>query len=114
MTQLTAEGWEVGIYTTSYRSPRHLRWLFRLYGIRLGFVVNQATHEREVGLAPSKNPAAFGINLHVDDSDGVRLEGLQHGFAVVVVDPGDVNWTETVLAASRGIGTVNHRIEHDQ
>ena len=36
------------------------------------------------GRPPSKNPRAFGIDLHVDDSDGVKIEGEQHGFSVVV------------------------------
>jgi len=33
------------------------------------------------------------IGLHVDDSDGVRMEGKQHGFHVVVVTPDDSHWT---------------------
>ena len=48
---------------------------------------------------PSKNPAAFGISLHVDDSDGVRLEGERHGFRVVVLSPDDEGWVRKVLAA---------------
>jgi hypothetical protein len=38
--------------------------------------------------------------MHVDDSDGVRLEGRRHGFRVVVVSPDDADWTRKVLAAA--------------
>jgi hypothetical protein len=48
---------------------------------------------------PSKNPAAFGITLHVDDSEGVRMEGEAHGFEVVVVTPQDGDWVKKVLLA---------------
>jgi hypothetical protein len=48
---------------------------------------------------PSKYPPAFDIDLHVDDSEGVRMEGDEFGFRVVVVRPDDENWTERVLDA---------------
>ena len=48
---------------------------------------------------PSKYPPAFGIDLHVDDSEGVRMEGDEHGFRVVVVRPDDENWIQRVLDA---------------
>ncbi|NQD57776.1 hypothetical protein HP546_20795, partial [Pseudomonas sp. CM25] len=49
---------------------------------------------------PSKLPSAFDIDLHVDDSEGVRLEGVDHGFRVVVVCPKDENWAQKVLDAA--------------
>ena len=48
---------------------------------------------------PSKYPPAFGIDLHIDDSEGVLEEGREHGFRVVVVTPNDERWTEKVLDA---------------
>jgi hypothetical protein len=48
---------------------------------------------------PSKYPPAFGIDLHVDDSEGVGLEGQRYGFAVVVVSPEDPDWAARVLEA---------------
>jgi hypothetical protein len=74
-------------------------------GVRLGGVVNQTIHDRVIGRSfsagghPSKYPPAFGINLHVDDSEGVAVEGKLHGFAVVVVRPDDPDWVERVLEA---------------
>lgn len=101
MRQLSAEGWEIAIYTTSFRSPLYLKWLFRWYGARVVSVVNADLHAREIGRVPSKFPSRFGIHLHVDDSDGLRLEGEQYGFDVVVVRPEDEDWTGVVLARAR-------------
>ena len=110
MHALSARGWEVCIYTTSFRSPGSVRRWLLSYGVRVVLVINQATHDRRVRLStvdhsPSKHPAIFGIDLHVDDSDGVRLEGKRHGFRVVVVAPDDDGWAEKVLAAADAIET---------
>jgi hypothetical protein len=100
LAELDRRGCEVWVYTTSHRSPRYLRGWFRRLGKRLGGVVNQSIHERTIGRqGPSKNPSAFGIDLHVDDSPGVQQEGKRHGFAVVVVSPHDPDWVARVLAA---------------
>jgi hypothetical protein len=91
---------ELWIYTTSYRSAWYLRGWFRSTGVRLRAVVNQQLHERVVGRrGPSKYPPAFGIDLHVDDSEGVAQEGREHGFRVLVVSPNDPDWAARVLAA---------------
>jgi hypothetical protein len=89
---------EIWIYTTSYRSPFYVRGWFRSFRIPISSVVNQDRHERIIGRrGPSKYPPAFGINLHVDDSAGVAEEGRRHGFDVVVVAPGDLDWAARVL-----------------
>jgi hypothetical protein len=96
------------IYTTSYRPARYLRGWFACFGIPLEGVVNQSRHERIVrpegfrGRPPSKYPPAFGIDLHVDDSEGVADEGKQHHFRVLVVSPQDRDWTRRVLEAVEG------------
>jgi hypothetical protein len=89
-------GWEVWVYTTSYRSVWRIRRLFWLHGIRLDGVVNQQRHNREVQARCTKHPPSFGIDLLIDDSEGVRLEGERHGFRVLVVAPEDERWTEKV------------------
>lgn len=100
MEELLRRDCEVWVYTTSHRPPRYLRGWFRSFGVRLGGVVNQDRHERVVGRqGPSKYPPAFGIDLHVDDSEGVGEEGRRHRFAVVVVSPGDPDWACRVLKA---------------
>ncbi|RPD50268.1 hypothetical protein DNI29_05590 [Hymenobacter sediminis] len=94
-----AQGWEVWVYTTSYRSVWHIRRLFWLHGIWLDGVVNQQRHNREVRVRCTKHPPTFGIDLLVDDSEGVRLEGERYGFRVVVVPPEALDWVATVQAA---------------
>jgi hypothetical protein len=103
MCELLRRRCELWIYTTSYRSPSYLRGWFRSMGVRISGVVNQDRHERVVGRhGPSKYPPAFGIDLHIDDSRGVWMEGRQHHFAVVVVSPTDLSWTAQVLEAVEG------------
>jgi len=100
--ELRARGCDVGVYTTSLRDPGNLRMWFRFYGITPAFIINNNIHDQKLKQmqgrrGPSKLPSAFGIDLHVDDSDGVEQEGRTHGFSVVVVDPMDEQWTERVL-----------------
>ena len=91
---------EIWVYTTSHRSSFYLRGWFACLGVRLDGAVNQARRDRVVGRqGPSKYPPAFGIDLHVDDSEGVALEGERHQFAVVVVSPDDPDWVSRVLEA---------------
>ena len=92
-------GWEVWVYTTSYRSAWRIRRLFWLHGIRLDGVVNQQRHDREAQARCTKHPPSFGINLLIDDSAGVRIEWARHGFRVLVVAPEDVRWAEKARAA---------------
>lgn len=111
MAELIRRDCQLWIYTTSYRSPRYLRGWFRSFGVPISGVVNQDRHERVVGRrGPSKYPPAFGIDLHVDDSEGVGLEGRRHGFAVVVVSPDDPEWAARVLAAVDARRSVGDRL----
>ena len=102
--ELRRRGCSVWIYTTSGRTPFYIRRWLLLYGIHVDGIVNSERHRH--GLArhgfsrlPSKYPPAFGIDLHVDDSEGVQMEGDAHGFRVVVVRPEDERWTQRVLDA---------------
>ncbi|MBC8085437.1 MAG: hypothetical protein H7Z21_19735 [Hymenobacter sp.] len=91
--------WKVWVYTTSYRSAWRIRQLLWLHGIRLDGVVNQQRHDREARARCTKHPPSFGIDLLIDDSAGVRMEGKRHRFRVVLVAPEDEEWVEKVRAA---------------
>src|SRR3989344_8665413 len=83
--ELRRQGCSIWVYTSSGRTPSYIRRWLLLYGIRVDEVVNSMLHNRALtvhGLsnAPSKFPPAFDIDLHVDDSEGVRTEGRDHGF----------------------------------
>jgi FMN phosphatase YigB (HAD superfamily) len=104
MADLQRRGVELWIYTTSYRDPWSVWWWLLCHGVRVRRVINQDVHDAHLrrgqrDYPPSKNPRAFGIDLHVDDSDGVRMEGRQHGFQVVVVSPDDQAWADKVRRA---------------
>jgi len=91
--------WEVWVYTTSYRSAWYIRKLFWLHAVWLDGVVNQARHTREVKARGTKHPPSFGIDLLVDDSEGVRLEAERHNFRMIVVAPEDEQWVLKVKEA---------------
>ncbi len=101
LRDLATAGHELWVYTTSLRPLWMVRLLFRAYGAGLAGVVNQAVHDRAVGKAlpgtrPSKYPPAFGIDLLVDDSEGVVAEGRAHGFPVLLVAPSDPAWADRI------------------
>lgn len=100
LRSLDASGCRLWVYTSSSRPAAYLTGWFRSLGIRLEGVVNLERHSEVVGCrGPSKLPSAFGIGLHVDDSEGVAMEAEAHGFRVLVVSPQDERWTERVLGA---------------
>jgi len=100
LRSLHARGCRLWVYTSSSRPAAYLSGWFRSVGIRLEGVVNLERHAEVVGCrGPSKLPSAFGIGLHVDDSEGVAMEARAHGFRVLVVSPQDERWTERVLGA---------------
>ena len=99
--ELRGRGHEVWLYTTSFRSPTRLRVWFAAFGVRLDGVVNQARHNACVTVASSKYPPAFGIDLLVDDAEGVRIEGRRFGFDVVRVEEHDASWCTQVELAVR-------------
>jgi hypothetical protein len=100
---LEKRGWDVWVYTTSFRSPLEIHLLFGVYGVRLRGVINQVRHERIVSRSGqpyrvcSKYPPAFGIDLLVDESAGVAIEGRRFGFPVVRILPDDPRWTFRLL-----------------
>jgi hypothetical protein len=67
-------------------------------------IVNEDRHRQELlrrrfPHSPSKYPPAFGIDLHVDDSPGVLMEGQKYGFRALVVETNDRHWTQKILEA---------------
>jgi hypothetical protein len=98
--ELKERGCTIYIYTTSYRSPGSIRRLFMSYGIYPDRIINKTLHDNysgKRGRILSKYPPAFGIDWHVDDSEGVKIEGERWGFRVMVVDENDEDWVSKVL-----------------
>lgn len=114
LQQLRRDGWELWVYTASQRPRWQVRQWLRWHGVVVADVVNDQTHRarchpRATGEVPSKNPAAFGIDLHIDNSEGVRIEGERFGFAVVVVEPQDRAWTRKVIEAAKALASERGR-----
>ena len=96
-------GYEVWVYTSSFRSERYIRRLFRCYGVKFDGIVNGERHLREVQrdrkeTLPQKVPSHYRISLHVDDEAVIVTSGRQMGFNVYQLDADDDSWKEKVIA----------------
>ena len=102
MRHLREADCEIWVYTTSFRSPFYIRSLFQRYGIRIDEIVNGARHEKEVQAEhkdpmPSKYPAHYRIDLHVDDDRSVYQNGQYYGFRVFQIGPPDDAWVDKIM-----------------
>lgn len=97
---LRGKGYRIYIYTTSFRSATKIKFTFYTYGISVDVAINQQRHDKEMRehkATTSKYPPAFHIDVHVDDSPGLRIEGERSNFRTIIVDENDQNWGQKVL-----------------
>lgn len=102
ISKLQEMGIEVWVYTSSYRSERYIKGLFRHYGIRFDSIVNAQRHNREVqgdkpNLLPNKIPSRYRISLHIDDEAIVVTQGRNYGFEVFQLEAQDDDWEEKII-----------------
>ncbi|MBO9699743.1 MAG: hypothetical protein J7604_05990 [Sporocytophaga sp.] len=45
----------------------------------------------------SKFPPSFDIDIHVDDSPGLKIEGDRFQFKTIIIHESDKNWVNTIL-----------------
>ncbi len=98
--ELESRGHEIWIYTTSFRSPNHLKRTFKSYGLHPTRIINEKINQKQLkkhNCTASKNPKLFGIDLHVDDSKGVEQEGEKYGFKTIIIELEDTEWTVKIL-----------------
>ncbi|GAA3740962.1 hypothetical protein GCM10022422_25800 [Flavobacterium ginsengisoli] len=98
--KLKNEKHKIYIYTTSYRSVLRIKWTFYIYGVSVDYIINQQKHQRKIknlDFNCSKFPPMFHIDIHIDDSQGVNLEGEKYGFKTIIISETDENWTQTIL-----------------
>ena len=96
---LRRKGHKVGIYTTSYRSRLKIKIQFLSYGISTDFIINETQNRNELkkrNINSSKYPPAFGIDIHIDDSYGVEIEGKKLKFKTIIVSKTDKGWIEEI------------------
>ncbi len=89
------------IYTTSFRSERYIKSIFRHYGIRIDNTINGKRHTKEVQgnnteIMPSKYPSKYHIDLHIDDEISVYQNGISYGFHVYLLKENDKDWTDNI------------------
>ncbi|MDE7104466.1 MAG: HAD family hydrolase [Ruminococcus sp.] len=99
MTWINKSDIKLWIYTTSFRSERYIKSIFKHYGIRIDNIINGKRHAKEVQgnkkeIMPSKYPSKYHIDLHVDDEISVYQNGIAHGFRVYLLKENDTDWTD--------------------
>lgn len=102
INELQARGYEVWVYTSSFRTERYIKWLFRCYGVKFNEIVNAERHLREVQrdrkeMLPQKLPNRYRISLHIDDEEVVCSYGKAYGFEVFQLDAQDDDWEKKIL-----------------
>ena len=100
--------YEVWVYTSSFRSERYIRLLFRSYGVKFNGIINGQRHLKEVQadkkqILPQKVPSRYRISLHVDDESVICSLGRQYGFEAYQLDAQDDEWKEKVIERAQQI-----------
>ena len=108
VSELQKAGYEVWVYTSSFRSERYIRSLFGHYHVHFDGIVNGDRHMREVQshskeAMPTKMPNRYRISLHVDDEDIVVTYGKTYGFNVYQLDAQDDDWVEKILDRAKEV-----------
>lgn len=102
INQLQEEGFEVWVYTSSFRSEFYINTLFKMYKIRFDSIVNGTRHLNEVQgkrkeILPQKMPSKYGISLHIDDEAVILTAGKTYGFKVYQLNAQDDDWKEKIM-----------------
>ncbi len=92
---------ELWIYTTSLRPQHSLKIWFKLWGVRIDSIVNQQRQQKDISRHHlysrfSKSPSFYGIDLLIDDLEGVAIECDAQGCESLILSPRDDRWVETV------------------
>ncbi|MBE5905132.1 MAG: HAD family hydrolase, partial [Pseudobutyrivibrio sp.] len=102
INELQKLGYEVWVYTSSFRSEKYIKSLFRLYHVKFDGIVNAQRHIREVqgnnkNILPQKLPSKYRISLHIDDESIVCSLGRQYGYNTYQLEAQDDEWKEKIL-----------------
>ena len=108
INSLQSLGYEVWVYTSSFRSERYITSLFRCYGVHFDGIVNGTRHLKEVqrnnrDTLPQKLPNRYRISLHIDDETVICSLGSQYGFKTYQLDAQDDDWKEKIIARAEAI-----------
>ena len=95
-------GYDVWVYTSSFRSESYIKNLFRLYGVKFDGIVNGNRHLKEVQkdsktILPQKIPSRYRISLHVDDETVICSWGREYGFETYQLEADDDDWKDKII-----------------
>ena len=113
INRLQALGYEVWVYTSSFRTESYIRRLFRCYGVRFDGIVNGTRHLKEVQRSnkealPQKLPNRYRISLHIDDEEIICSSAGQFGFRAYQLNAQDDNWGEKIIEQADHIRKLEH------
>ena len=113
INRLQEMGYEVWVYTSSFRTERYIRSLFRHYGVRFDGIVNGDRHLREVQrnnahTLPQKLPNRYRISLHVDDEAVICAWGREYGFNTYLLNAQDDEWKDKIFRTVETIRKKEH------
>ena len=114
INELQAQGFEVWVYTSSFRSIRYINALFRNYKVHFDQIVNGYRHNTEVQgkktePLPQKMPGFYHISLHIDDEEAIIENGKKYGFRTYRVCEPDDQWVEKIIAEANRIRTLEEK-----
>lgn len=112
---LQSNGFEVWVYTSSFRSENYIKGLFRKYGIKFDGIVNGTRHLKEVQsghsqILPQKVPNRYKIALHVDDESVIISYGREYGFDTYQLDAPDDEWKEKIVEIAEAVRRKRERV----
>lgn len=116
--RLQNEGFEVWVYTTSFRTESYIKRLFAFYHVRFDGIVNAQRHQKEVQrnhkeILPQKMPTRYRISLHIDDETIVCTYGKYYGFNVYQLNAQDDEWADKIMKRVYEIRKIEGRDSDD-
>ncbi len=101
-------GYEVWVYTSSFRTENYIKCYFFLYKVKFDGIVNAMRHNKEVQgnrkeILPQKLPNKYRISLHIDDEEIVCSLGRQYGYSTYRLDAEDDDWKEKIIKRADAI-----------
>ena len=113
-------GFEVWVYTSSFRTETYIKGIFRHYGIKFDGIVNGTRHLKEVQkghaeILPQKVPNRYRISLHIDDESVICSYGREFGFDTYQLDAEDDEWKNKIIAKAESVKKkweLNHNLNN--
>ena len=116
---LQKTGYEVWVYTSSFRTIGYIKMLFSHYGVKFDGIVNGTRHLNEVQkgrseILPQKVPNRYRISLHIDDEAVICSYGREYGFDAYQLDAQDDEWKDKIIAKAEEVKRKRNKIKQSR